>query len=32
MDQFKKHLDVENLDLTKVIEILFIVEAESLNK
>lgn len=31
MDQ-KKHLDVENLDLTKVLKILFIEEHESLNQ
>lgn len=28
----KKHLNVENLDLTKVLKILFIEEGESLKK
>lgn len=30
MGQFKKHLDIENLDLTKVLKILLIEESESL--
>lgn len=32
MEQFKKHLDVENLDLANILKIIFIEEAESSNK
>lgn len=32
MDQFKKHLNVENLNLTEGFKILFMKEVKSLNK